>query len=236
MNERFKRTELLIGCAAMDALKNSKVIVFGAGGVGGAAIEALARAGVGEIHVVDPDVLSESNINRQILATSATVGKSKAKCAAERIGEINPECRAVVHELFYTKEDKGGIVLADFDFVIDAIDTVSSKLTLIEEATESGVPIICSMGTGNKLDPTRLTVSDISKTNTCPLAAVIRRECRRRGIRRLKVVWSDEIPRRAVVDEGEDHGRHAPGSISFVPPVAGYVAAGEAIKAIAGIE
>ncbi len=236
MSERFKRTELLIGAGATDALKAAKVIVFGAGGVGGASIEALARAGVGEIHVVDPDTLSESNINRQILATSDTVGKSKARCAADRILSINPDCKAVVHELFYTREDKGGIVLADFDFVIDAIDTVSSKLALIEEAYATGVPIICSMGTGNKLDPTRLTVSDISKTNTCPLAAVIRRECRKRGIGKLKVVWSDEIPRRVVVEEGDDHGRHAPGSISFVPPVAGYIAAGEAIKAIAGIE
>lgn len=235
MSERFKRTELLLGFDAMDALKKARVIVFGAGGVGGAAVEALARGGVGEIHVVDPDTISESNINRQILATVNTVGKNKASAAAERIMQINPQCRAEAHELFYTAEDKGGIVLADFDFVIDAIDTVSSKLALIEEATSSGVPIICSMGTGNKLDPTRLKVSDISKTNTCPLAAVIRRECRRRGIKKLSVVWSDEIPRRVIVDEEDSHGRHAPGSISFVPPVAGYIAAGEAIKTIAGV-
>ncbi|MBR5447483.1 MAG: ThiF family adenylyltransferase, partial [Clostridia bacterium] len=176
MNERFKRTALLIGEDAMDTLKKAKVIVFGAGGVGGAAVEALARGGVGEIHVVDPDALSESNINRQLLATTDTVGINKAQAACDRIKSINPDCIAVAHQVFYTADDTGGIDIGEYDFVIDAIDTVSSKLFLIEEAKRVGTHIICSMGTGNKLDPTRLTVSDISKTNTCPLAAVIRRE------------------------------------------------------------
>ena len=233
--ERFSRTELLLGECGMARLSSARVIVFGAGGVGGAAIEALARAGIGEIHVVDPDALSVSNINRQILATDGTVGKNKAEAAVERIKSINPHCKAVAHKHFYLPDDKGGIVLADYDYVVDAIDTVSAKLSLIEEAAVTGVPIICSMGTGNKLDPTRLAVSDISKTNTCPLAAVIRRECRKRGIKKLKVVWSDEEPIKVVVDDGNTHGRHAPGSISFVPPVAGYIIAGEVIKDIAGV-
>ncbi len=234
IDERFSREALLLGEDKMKLLTAARVIVFGAGGVGGAAIEALARGGVGEIHVVDPDTISVSNINRQILATSATVGKSKAATAVERIRDINPDCKAVAHEIFYTAENTGGIDLAGFDYVVDAIDTVSSKLYLIEECARLGTPIICSMGTGNKLDPTRLTVSDITRTNTCPLAAVIRRECRNRGIKRLKVVWSDEIPRRVVVEDGESRGRHAPASISFVPPVAGMIAAAEVIKAIAG--
>ncbi|MBR6808413.1 MAG: tRNA threonylcarbamoyladenosine dehydratase [Clostridia bacterium] len=232
-NERFIRTELLLGAEAMCRLSRAKVIVFGAGGVGGAAIEALARGGVGEIHVVDPDSLSESNINRQILAVEDTVGKNKAEAAVERIKSINPRCVAIPHRHFYLPDDKGGIVLSDFDYVIDAIDTVSAKLALIEEAYLSRVPIISSMGTGNKLDPTRLTVSDISKTNTCPLAAVIRRECRKRGIGKLKVVWSDETPLKVLAEQS--HGRHAPGSISFVPPVAGYIIGGEVIKELAGI-
>ncbi len=234
-NERFSREAMLLGEDKMALLQKAKVIVFGAGGVGGAAIEALARGGVGEIHVVDPDTLSVSNINRQILALDSTVGRSKAVCAVERVREINPECRAVAHEIFYTAENSGDIDLGDFDYVVDAIDTVSSKLHLIKESARLGVPIICSMGTGNKLDPTKLTVSDISKTNTCPLAAVIRRECRNLGIKKLKVVWSDEVPRRVTVEDGAAKGRHAPASISFVPPVAGYIAAGEVIKAIARV-
>ena len=234
MDERFSREALMIGENGVLALHNAKVIVFGAGGVGGAAIEALARAGVGCIHVVDPDTVSVSNINRQLLATDDTVGMLKTEAAEKRVFSINPACSVVRHDVFYTSDDRGGIDLTEYDYIIDAIDTVSSKLLLIEEATKAGVPIICSMGTGNKLDPTRLTVSDISKTNTCPLAAVIRRECRKRGIRKLKVVWSDEIPVKAVVADEENTGRHAPGSISFVPSVAGMITAGEAIKEIIG--
>lgn len=229
-DERFARSALVLGEAAMDALARSRVIVFGAGGVGGAAIEALARAGVGAISVVDSDCVSVSNINRQILAADSTVGLPKTEAARRRVADIAPDCRFTGYEHFFTPEDCGGIDLSEYDYIIDAIDTVKSKLYLIEESTRLGVPIICSMGTGNKTDPTRLTVSDISKTNTCPLAAVIRRECRKRGIRRLRVVWSDELPVRAVADS--ENGRHAPGSVSFVPPVAGMIAAGEVIKAI----
>ncbi|MBQ6789270.1 MAG: ThiF family adenylyltransferase, partial [Clostridia bacterium] len=154
--------------------------------------------------------------------------------AAERAAEISPDCIVRTFKTFYLPETEDRFDFREYDYVVDAIDTVSAKLALIEEATESGVPIICSMGTGNKLDPTRITVSDISKTNTCPLAAVIRRECRKRGIKKLKVVWSDETP--VKVTSEESHGRHAPGSVSFVPPVAGYVAAGEVIRHIAGKE
>lgn len=232
MTDKFSRMVLLAGDEALMRLRSARVIVFGAGGVGGSAIEAIARAGVGAIDIVDPDSITESNMNRQLLATECTLGENKADAAAERIRSINHDCRVTVHRVFYSAEDHGGIQLSDYDYIIDAIDTVSSKLTLISEAAASDVPIICSMGTGNKLDPSRFRVSDIYKTNTCPLAAVIRRECRRRGIRTLRVVWSDEPPLRCVVD---GDGRHAPGSISFVPPVAGMIAAGEVIRKIAGI-
>lgn len=231
-DERFERSALVLGETGMERLSQARVIVFGAGGVGGAAIEALARAGVGEICVVDADAVSKSNINRQIIATDSTVGLPKVEAARRRVFDIAPSCRFVGCEHFYTPEDTCGIDLGRYDYIIDAIDTVKSKLFLIEEAERLGVPIICSMGTGNKLDPTRLTVSDISKTNTCPLAAVIRRECRKRGIKKLRVVWSDEVPCRAVADS--EGGRHAPGSVSFVPPVAGMIAAAEVIKQIAG--
>ena len=229
-DERFERSALVLGEDAMDKLRRARVIVFGAGGVGGAAIEALARTGIGALTVVDADSVSKSNINRQILATDSTVGMKKVEAARLRVADIAPDCRFEGLAHFYTPEDRGGIDLADYDYIIDAIDTVKSKLYLIEEAARLGVPIICSMGTGNKTDPTRLTVSDISKTNTCPLAAVIRRECRKRGVKRLRVVWSDELPVRAVADS--ENGRHAPGSVSFVPPVAGMILAGEVIKAI----
>lgn len=229
-DERFERSALVLGEDAMDKLRSARVIVFGAGGVGGAAIEALARTGIGALTVVDADSVSKSNINRQILATDSTVGLKKVEAARLRVADIAPDCRFEGLAHFYTPEDRGGIDLADYDYIIDAIDTVKSKLYLIEEAARLGVPIICSMGTGNKTDPTRLTVSDISKTNTCPLAAVIRRECRKRGVKRLRVVWSDELPVRAVADS--ENGRHAPGSVSFVPPVAGMILAGEVIKAI----
>lgn len=230
-DERFERSALVLGEDAMDKLRSARVIVFGAGGVGGAAIEALARTGIGALTVVDADSVSKSNINRQILAADSTVGLKKVEAARLRVADIAPDCRFEGLAHFYTPEDRGGIDLADYDYIIDAIDTVKSKLYLIEEAARLGVPIICSMGTGNKTDPTRLTVSDISKTNTCPLAAVIRRECRKRGVKRLRVVWSDELPVRAVADS--ENGRHAPGSVSFVPPVAGMILAGEVIKAIA---
>ena len=220
----------LLGEDAMERLRRAKVIVFGAGGVGGAVIEALARGGVGEIHVVDPDCLSVSNINRQILATEDTVGVNKAEAAVERIRKINPDCVAVPHKHFYLRDDKGGIVLSDFDYVVDAIDTVSAKLALIEEATESGVEIICSMGTGNKLDPTQFEITDIYKTSGCPLARVMRTELKKRGIKKLKVLYSKEQPLNPVTPEFNEKGKSIPGSVSFVPSVAGYIIGGEVIK------
>ena len=229
--EIFSREALLIGEEALAKLKGSRVIVFGLGGVGGAAFEALVRAGVGRVDAVDPDTVSKTNLNRQLLAVSDTVGCLKADAAKARAAQIAPSCEVTAFPVFYSAKDRGGIVLEDYDFILDAIDTVSSKLLLIEEAAEKNIPIICSMGTGNKLFPERLTVSDIYKTNTCPLAAVIRRECRRRGIKKLPVVWSDEEPHRVSEDA---HGRHAPGSISFVPPVAGYIMAGYAVRHLVG--
>lgn len=217
----------------MQRLSEARVMVFGVGGVGGSAVEALARAGIGAIDIADPDVVSESNLNRQILATEDTVGQYKTAAARDRILSINPSCRVREHRIFYSEADRGDIDLVDYDYIIDAIDTVSSKLYLIETASRLNIPIVSSMGTGNKLDPSRFTVSDIYKTNTCPLAAVIRRECRKRGIRQLRVVWSDEIPSRSVI---EGNGRHAPGSISFVPPVAGMLAAGEVIRHLAELK
>lgn len=228
--ERFEREARLIGEEGVRLLASSSAIVFGAGGVGGAAIEALARAGLGEIAVVDPDVVSESNLNRQLLATEETIGKSKCEAAAARVRLINPACRVKEFRHFYRPEYTGFIRLEDYDFIIDAIDTVSSKLFLISEAKKAGIPMISSMGTGNKLDPSRLRATDISKTNTCPLAAVIRRECRKRNLGKLRAIWSDETPIKAVAEAR--NGRHSPGSISFVPPVAGMIAAGEAVTTI----
>ena len=223
----YARTEMLLGKDGTDRLRAAHVAVFGVGGVGGFAVEALVRAGVGSITLVDADTVSLSNINRQIIATHKTVGRYKTEVMRERIGEINPDCKVKCHNLFYSEENDG-ISLSDFDYVIDAIDSVRAKLHLIESAIKCHTPIISAMGAGNKLDPTRFTVTDISKTHGCPLAKVIRTELRRRGINRLKVVFSDEEP---IRKEGE----RTPGSVSFVPSVAGLILAGEVIKDIARI-
>lgn len=225
----YTRTEMLLGKEGVEKIKAAHVAVFGVGGVGGFAIEALARAGVGKITLIDSDTVSPSNINRQIIATSKTVGRYKTEVAGERIREINPECAVNCLNLFYSEESTGGIDLSSFDYVIDAIDSVRAKLFLIEGATRLGVPIISSMGTGNKLDPTRFTVTDISKTHTCPLAKVIRTELKKRGITHLKVLFSDELPTKP-------DGQRVPGSVSFVPSVAGLIIGGEVIKDIVGIQ
>ena len=224
----FTRTEMLLGEGAVTKIRSSSVAVFGVGGVGGFAVEALARAGVGKITLIDSDTVAPSNINRQIIATTKTIGRYKTEVARERIREINPDCTVECHNIFYSEENTGGITLSDFDYVVDAIDSVRSKLFLIESAIRSGVPIISSMGTGNKLDPTRFTVTDISKTHTCPLAKVIRTELKKRGITRLKVLFSDETPIKPNVER-------VPGSVSFVPSVAGLIIGGAVIKDIAGI-
>lgn len=226
--DRFSRSKILIGDPATNKLKDSKVIVFGVGGVGSFVCEALARSGIGTIALVDNDNVSESNINRQLIALSSTVGKSKVDVMAERIKDINPDCTVIPFNCFYT--NKKEIDVSMYDYIVDAIDTVTSKLTLIEEAKGHSVPIISSMGTGNKLDPTRFEVTDIFDTSVCPLARVMRRELKERGINSLKVLYSKEEPLKPQNAEIPEGKRQIPGSMSFVPPVAGMIIAGEVIK------
>ena len=219
----YTRTEMMLGGCAVDKLKRAHVAVFGVGGVGGFTVEALCRAGVGKITLIDSDRVAVSNINRQIIATNATVGMYKTEAMRDRIHDINPECEVTVYNEFYSPENP--IPLDGIDYVADCIDSVKSKLHLITEAVNGGTRVISSMGAGNKLDPTRFTVADISKTHTDPLAKVIRTELRKRGINRLKVVFSDEPP---INPSGE----RTPGSVSFVPSVVGLIIAGEIIKDI----
>ena len=227
---RFERAELLLGSESIEKLKKAKVIVFGIGGVGSFVCEALARSGVGTITLVDNDTVSESNINRQLIALTSTVGLNKTDVMKERIREINPECNVTSIPCFYTKEKE--VDIEGFSYVVDAIDTVTSKLTLIEEANKLSVPIISCMGTGNKLDPTRFEITDISKTSVCPLARVMRRELKNRGINHLKVLYSKEEPISPENTISDGSRRSVPGSVSFVPPVAGMIIAGEVIKDI----
>lgn len=236
MENQFSRTELLIGADALQKLQNARVIVFGVGGVGGYAVEALARAGVGAIDLVDNDNVSVSNINRQIIATHKTVGMSKVDAAENRCLEINPSIKIIKHKVFYLPETENMFDLSQYDYVIDAIDTVAGKLALIENSKKSGVPIICSMGAGNKLDPTAFEVADISKTSVCPLAKAIRVECRKRGLKNIKCVYSKEPAIKPLGEIESNTNRHAPASISFVPSVAGLIIAGEVIKDITGVK
>lgn len=239
MQNEFSRTELLLGSKAMKKLMNARVAVFGVGGVGGAVVEALARSGVGAIDIVDNDSVSLTNINRQLIATHETVGMAKVDAAEARILSINPSCRVTKHKLFYLPETADRFDFSRFDYVVDAIDTVSGKLMLVEAADAAGVPIISAMGAGNKLDPTVFRVADINKTSVCPLARVMRRELKKRGIRKLKVVYSEEEPVEAkeeAVEELPEGKRAIPGSIAFVPPVVGFIIAGEVIKDLVGTE
>jgi tRNA A37 threonylcarbamoyladenosine dehydratase len=225
MEDRYTRTEMLLGREGVDRLKGSAVIVFGVGGVGGYTVEALARAGVGHIAVVDSDAVSESNINRQIIATRATVGRKKVDVIEERIHEISPDISVEKFDIFFESDTKCKIDFTKYDYIVDAIDSVSSKVLLVECANEAGVPIISSMGTGNKLDPTAFRVTDISKTKVCPLARAVRTRLRKIGINHLKVVYSEEEPHVTAAD-GE---RLPPASVSFVPGVAGLILAGQII-------
>lgn len=225
MEDRYTRTEMLLGREGVETLKSSAVIVFGVGGVGGYTVEALARAGVGHIAVVDSDTVSESNINRQIIATSATVGRKKVDVIEERIHEISPDIKVEKYDIFFENDTKCKIDFTKYDYIVDAIDSVSSKVLLVECANEAGVPIISSMGTGNKLDPTAFRVTDISKTKVCPLARAVRSRLRKIGINHLKVVYSEEEPHVTAAD-GE---RLPPASVSFVPGVAGLILAGQII-------
>ena len=237
METRYTRTEALIGDEALAKLKHSRVAVFGIGGVGGYAVEALARAGVGALDLIDSDRVSVSNINRQIIALDSTVGMYKTEAARDRIRDINPEITVNCHNIFYDGASAGEINLSDYDYVIDAIDSVGAKLFLIESCVKAGIKIISSMGTGAKLDPTALKISDISKTSVCPLARAVRVGLRKRGIGHLRVVYSTELPRESIGECGEKtDGCRAPASCSFVPSVAGLILAGEVIRDIAGLD
>ena len=232
--DRFSRTEMLIGEYGMKSLSSARVAVFGAGGVGCAAIEALARAGVGAIDIIDNDSYSSTNLNRQLFATEDTVGRLKTEVAAERVRSINRFCKVECHNIFYLPENADSIDLSSFDYIVDAIDTVSAMLELITRANAVGTPIISSMGTGNKLDATAFEVADIYKTSVCPLSRVMRAELKKRGIKSLKVVYSKEQPRtpfKKVKSESPTR-RDVPASISYVPTVAGFIIAGEVIRDI----
>ena len=238
MQNAFSRTQLLLGSEAMAKLKSSRVAVFGIGGVGCGAVEALARSGIGQLDLIDNDAVSLSNINRQLIATHITVGMPKVEAAAERIRSINPECTVNIHQCFFLPETADQFDFTQYDYVIDAIDTVSGKIALVLTAETANVPIICAMGAGNKLDPTAFRVADISKTAVCPLARVMRRELKKRGINRLKVVYSEEEPaeqKENAEEELPEGKRSIPGSVAFVPPVMGFIMAGEVIKDLTGI-
>lgn len=235
LNE-FCRTELLVGEEGISKLHNSKVIVFGIGGVGSFVVEALTRAGVGNLILVDNDTICISNINRQIHARQSTVGMIKVEAMKERVISINPNCNVEAKQVFITAENISEIIPSDVDYVVDAIDTVTSKLALAEYCYKNNINIISSMGTGNKIDPTQFRVSDVFKTKVCPLAKVMRYELRKRGVKKLKVVYSEEMP--MTPDKGRavpSQKRQTPGSISFVPPVAGMIIGGEVIKDLTGL-
>ncbi len=229
MNERFTRTGLLLGEEGLYKLEQASVIIFGIGGVGGYVAEALARSGVGQITLVDKDVVSISNINRQIIATTKTIGRAKAEVMQERIAEINPEAKVTVCNCFYLPETAEQFDFNEYDYIIDAIDNVTAKIELVMRAGAAGTPIIASMGAGNKLEPSRFEITDIYKTSVCPLAKVMRRELKKRGVKKLKVVYSPEEPIKNN-EPGEDGRRSTPGSIAFVPSVAGLLIAGEVVR------
>lgn len=249
MLNEFSRTELLLGSSGMTKLNHSRVAVFGIGGVGTFAVEALVRSGIGALDLFDDDKVCLTNINRQLIATRKTVGKKKVEVMRDRVLEINPAVKVEIHETFYGADNAEEFDLSLYDYIIDAIDTVSSKLILIERAKERNIPIISCMGAGNKLDPTRLEVADIAKTSMCPLAKVMRSELRKRGIMDLKVVYSKEPPMKPIEDENSSCKNHCicppdtkrkctirrqvPGSIAFVPSVAGLILAGEVIRDLA---
>lgn len=249
MLTQFSRTELLLGKEAMEKLKNAKVAVFGIGGVGGYVCEALVRSGVGAFDLIDDDKVCLTNLNRQIIATRKTIGKYKTDVMKDRILEINPDARVEVHKCFFLPENADEFPFEEYDYIVDAVDTVTAKISLVMKAQEMNVPIISSMGAGNKLDASQFRVADIYKTKVCPLAKVMRRELKKRGVKKLKVVYSEEQPTRPVEDmaiscrtncicpPGAAHKctewRDIPGSVAFVPSVAGLIIAGEVVKDLA---
>ncbi len=234
-DDRLQRSRLMLGDEALKKLKGSSVAVFGLGGVGGPCAEALVRAGVGKITIVDNDVVDITNINRQIIAMSSTVGRPKTEVMAERLRDIAPDAEVIEKRMFFLPETADEFDFTSYDYVVDAIDTVKAKLGLAEKCVSSGTKIISAMGAGNKMDPSGFRVSDISKTEMDPLAKVMRRELRKRGITHLKVVYSKEKPSDTVVEgKGAQASRHAPGSVSFVPPVVGYILASEVVRDLIG--
>lgn len=240
MTEQFSRIEALLGEESMKKLAGAAVAVFGVGGVGGFAVEALARSGVGKFDLVDNDTVSVSNLNRQIIATTDTIGRSKVEVMKERILSINPQAQVRTRQCFFLPEKEEEFDFSEYDYVIDAVDTVTAKISIISCAKKAGVPVISSMGTGNKLDPLRLEVADISETSVCPLARVMRKELKERGIQGVKVIYSKETPIvpkfSAKTADPAANKRGTPGSTAFVPSVAGLVIASEVIKDIAGRE
>lgn len=228
MSEKFSRTELLIGKKGSEILKNSKVAIFGIGGVGSYVVEGLARSGIGKFILVDNDTVSVTNINRQIIATTKTVGMNKVEVAKNRILEINPEAEVEIYKEFFMPESKE-LFDNSVDYIVDAIDTITAKIELIVRANKLNIPIISCMGTGNKLDPTKFEITDIYKTEVCPLAKVMRKELRNRNIKKLKVLYSREEPIKTEIFD-EESKKQVPGSISFVPSVAGLIISGEVIK------
>lgn len=234
---QFSRTELLFGREAMETLSKSRVAVFGIGGVGGYVVEALVRSGIGAIDLIDNDKVSLTNLNRQIIATRKTIGQYKVDIMRERIKEINPDCKVEVYQCFYLPETKDQFTFEQYDYIVDAIDTVSGKIQLVLQAREAKVPIISSMGAGNKLDPTQFEVADIYETSVCPLAKVMRRELKKRGVEKLLVVYSKEKPRKPLgsVATDDQNKNGCPGSNAFVPPAAGLIIASTVIRDLAGI-
>lgn len=251
MLNQFSRTQLLLGESAMQELANKRVAVFGIGGVGGYACEALVRSGIGAFDLIDDDKVCLTNLNRQIIATRKTVGKYKTEVMKERMLEINPNVDVRIHNCFFLPENADKFPFNEYDYIIDAVDTVTAKISIVMKANELGIPVISSMGAGNKLDPTAFMVADIYKTRVCPLAKVMRRELKKRGVKKLKVVYSEEQPTRPIEDmsiscrtncicpPGAEHKcterRDIPGSVAFVPSVVGLIIAGEVIKDIAGV-
>lgn len=252
MLNQFSRTQLLLGESAMQELANKRVAVFGIGGVGGYACEALVRSGIGAFDLIDDDKVCLTNLNRQIIATRKTVGRYKTEVMKERMLEINPNVDVRIHNCFFLPENADKFPFDEYDYIIDAVDTVTAKISIIMKANELGIPVISSMGAGNKLDPTAFMVADIYKTRVCPLAKVMRRELKKRGVKKLKVVYSEEQPTRPIEDmsiscrtncicpPGAEHKcterRDIPGSVAFVPSVVGLIIAGEVIKDIAGVK
>ncbi len=236
MEERFSRTEMLLGNEAFRKIRQSRIAVFGVGGVGGYVVEALVRCGVGTLDLIDRDTVSESNLNRQIIALTSNIGQPKVSVAARRAREINPDVHINEYHTFFMPDHAGDFDFSQYDYVVDAVDTVSAKIALVLQAQQAGVPVISSMGAGNKLDPTQFEIADIYQTSVCPLARVMRKELKARGVKKLTVVYSREMPRKPQQPSFDpDTGKPVPASISFVPSAVGLIVASKVIRDIAGI-